>query len=102
MQSPLAEKLKLLPDSPGVYRFYDSEGKLLYIGKAKVLKNRVRSYFNSAALVDPRTESWVPLIADVQWMLVGTETEALILEEQLIKKHRPKFNIDLKDDKTYP
>ncbi len=102
MLNPLAEKLKLLPDSPGVYRFYDPEEKLLYIGKAKNLKNRVRTYFNLAALSDPRTESWVPRIADVRWMLVGTEAEALILEEQLIKKHRPKFNIELKDDKTYP
>lgn len=98
----MQEKLALLPDDPGVYRFYDEAGKILYIGKAKNLKNRVRTYFNRAALADPRTENLIPLIHDLEWMVVGTETEALILEEQLIKRHKPKFNIDLKDDKTYP
>lgn len=98
----LKEKLKLLPTDPGVYRYYSAQNKILYIGKAKNLKNRVRTYFNPAGLYDPRIENLVPLITDLDWIVTNTETEALILEEQLIKRHKPKFNIELKDDKTYP
>src|SRR3989339_1067146 len=98
----LSSKIKLLPESPGVYRFLGAGGEIIYIGKAKNLKNRVRTYFGKQAQVDPRTEAWVPLIHDLAWVVTHTEAEALILEEQLIKRHRPKYNIELKDDKSYP
>ncbi len=96
------EKLKILPDQPGIYRFFSKAGKIIYIGKAKNLKNRVRSYFLESNRLDFRIMFLVPQIEDVEWIVTHTEAEALILEDQLIKTHHPKFNIQLKDDKTYP
>jgi excinuclease ABC subunit C len=90
-----------LPDSPGVYKYYDKEGNLLYIGKAKNLKKRVSSYFNKSH-DSRRLEVMVSKISDIQFTLVDSEIDALLLENALIKKHQPRFNINLKDDKTYP
>ena len=98
---PLAEKVKRFPDSPGVYLILDEHGKTIYIGKAGNLKRRVGSYFTGHR--DERT--FLPAIveraADIQYLVTGTESEALILENNLIKKYRPPYNIRLKDDKTY-
>lgn len=98
----LTEKLKLLPDQPGVYLHKDDAGNVLYVGKAKVLKNRVRSYFNPSANHDVRIADMVQQIRDTEWIVVHTEAEALILEDQLIKLHAPKYNVRLRDDKSYP
>ncbi len=98
----LEQKLSNLPDKPGVYQFKDSEGKILYIGKAVVLKNRVRQYFHKSRRLDPRIEAMVAKIRDVELIATDSEVEALILEATLIKKIKPKYNVDLKDDKSYP
>jgi len=98
----LAEKLKLLPDQPGIYRFLSKAKSIIYIGKAKNLKSRVRSYFLESNHSDYRVVHLVPNIRDVEWIVTNTEAEALILEDKLIKTHKPKFNIQLKDDKSYP
>ena len=95
------EKLKLLPDSPGVYIMLDCFGNVIYVGKARVLKNRVRQYFHSA----PKPEKvmrMVENVADFNYIITATEIDALALENNLIKKYKPKYNILLKDDKTYP
>ncbi|MCK4653845.1 MAG: excinuclease ABC subunit UvrC [Candidatus Cloacimonetes bacterium] len=97
----IKQKLVLLPDSPGVYIMKNSGGKIIYVGKAKILKNRVRSYF-SGTPVDVKTRELVTKIADFEYILTKTEEQALVLESNLIKKHRPKYNISLKDDKKYP
>jgi excinuclease ABC subunit C len=96
----LAQKLETLPERPGVYIYRSADGKIIYVGKAIVLRNRVRSYFH--AHVEPRTRRLVTEIADLEWIVTDTELEALILENELIKRHRPRFNIRLRDDKTYP
>ncbi len=96
----IREKLKLLPDHPGVYLMKDTSGEIIYVGKAKVLKNRVRSYFNGAH--SGKTQLLVSNIADFEYIVTNTEVEALVLEGTLIKKHRPLYNINWKDDKTYP
>ncbi len=96
----LAQKLETLPERPGVYIYRSADGKIIYVGKAIVLRNRVRSYFH--AHVEPRTRRLVAEIADLEWIVTDTELEALILENELIKRHRPRFNIRLRDDKTYP
>lgn len=93
--------LKHLSSKPGVYRMYDSEGLILYIGKAKNLKNRVSSYFASNGL-NNKTMALVQRIADIETTITGSETEALLLEQNLIKQHKPPYNILLKDDKSYP
>jgi excinuclease ABC subunit C len=98
----LEEKLKSLPTDPGVYIHKNSEGKIIYIGKAKSLRNRVRQYFQSSRNMDPKTRELVKRIADFEFIVVDTETEALVLESNLIKKHKPRYNIILKDDKQYP
>ena len=97
----IEEELKKLPDKPGVYIMHDKEGTVIYVGKAVVLKNRVRSYFRKTNKT-PRIEKMVSLIDHFEYIVVGSEDEALILECNLIKKYRPKFNVLLKDDKTYP
>ncbi|MCK4312958.1 MAG: excinuclease ABC subunit C, partial [Candidatus Cloacimonetes bacterium] len=97
----IIQKLVLLPDSPGVYLMKNSGGKIIYVGKAKILKNRVRSYF-SGTPVDVKTRELVTKISDFEYILTITEEQALVLESNLIKKHRPKYNISLKDDKKYP
>jgi excinuclease ABC subunit C len=98
----LSQKLETLPDRPGVYIYRAFDGKAIYVGKAVVLKHRVRSYFHEAARHDPRTRRLVTEIADLEWIVTDTELEALILENELIKRYRPRFNIRLRDDKTYP
>ena len=102
MTDIVAEKLQMLPDSPGVYIMKDAQGKIIYVGKAIVLKNRVRQYFQSGKNHSPKVRAMVARIADFETILTGSEVEALILECNLIKKHRPHYNISLKDDKSYP
>jgi len=98
----LAEKLKQLPVSPGIYLHKNAAGKIIYVGKAKSLRNRVRQYFQSSRNMDPKTRRMVKLINDFEFIVVDSEVEALVLEANLIKKHKPRFNIFLKDDKQYP
>ena len=102
MTDTIAEKLKLLPDSPGVYIMKDTRGKIIYVGKAIVLKNRVRQYFQSSRNQAPKVRAMVSHIADFETIMTANEVESLILEANLIKKHRPRYNIRLKDDKSYP
>ena len=94
--------LATLPTKPGCYLYRNAEGTIIYVGKAINLKNRVRSYFHADSSHDDKTRRLVRDIADIEWIVVGSELEALILEMNLIKKHRPKYNIRLKDDKRYP
>jgi excinuclease ABC subunit C len=98
----LDEKVSALPLSPGVYLFRDAGGSILYVGKARSLRQRVRSYFAGSRALDAKTGSLVREIADVETIVVDNEKEALALENSLIKQNRPKFNILLRDDKTYP
>lgn len=98
----LHDKLENLPTDPGVYQYRDAEGKVIYVGKAKNLRNRVRSYFQTGRPRDAKTTALVHRIADLEIIVTDTEVEALILEDNLIKKFRPRYNILLKDDKTYP
>ena len=97
----IEEQLKILPDKPGVYIMHDAEDKIIYVGKAINLKNRVRSYFRKTEKTE-RIKRMVSLIDHFEYIVVNNEAEALILECNLIKKNRPKFNVLLKDDKTYP
>ena len=97
----IAEKLPLLPDHPGIYLWKNAEGEIIYIGKAKSLKNRVISYFSSTNK-DIKTEHLLKHIADLDYILVPTEQDAFILEANLIKRYKPKYNVLLKDDKRYP
>lgn len=96
----IQDKLALLPDQPGCYLMKDDQGTIIYVGKAKVLKNRVRSYFTGTH--DGKTQRLVQEIADFEYIVTSSNVEALLLEINLIKKHDPRFNIRLKDDKTYP
>jgi len=101
MPEVVAAKVPHLPESPGVYLWKDASGTILYVGKAKRLRSRVRSYF-ALDLVSPRTIAMVRRIADVDTLVVPTEAHALILEANLIKEYRPRFNVALRDDKSYP
>ena len=94
--------LAVLPEKPGVYLMHDAEGKVIYVGKAVVLKNRVRSYFRNLASHTPKVRAMVAKIAEIETIITSSEVEALILECNLIKKYRPRYNISLKDDKSYP
>jgi excinuclease ABC subunit C len=94
--------LSTLPAKPGCYQMKSADGRIIYVGKAISLRNRVRSYFHADASHDAKTRRLVREIADIEWIVVGSELEALILEMNLIKRHRPKYNIRLKDDKRYP
>lgn len=94
--------LAVLPEKPGVYLMHDATGKVIYVGKAVVLKNRVRSYFRKLASHTPKVKAMVAKIAEIETIVTSSEVEALILECNLIKKYRPRYNISLKDDKTYP
>jgi excinuclease ABC subunit C len=98
----LKEKLDNLPRQPGVYQLKNAEEKIIYVGKAKILRNRVRSYFQKGHNHDPKTKVMVSKIADLEVIVTDTEMEALILENTLIKKLKPRYNIDLRDDKSYP
>ena len=102
MEFVLEEELKKLPEQPGVYLMHDSADRIIYVGKAKVLKNRVRQYFQNPARLSPKIRKMVSNIAWFEYIVVDTELEALVLECNLIKEHRPKYNTMLKDDKTYP
>src|SRR6516164_5362599 len=96
------EKAAQLPENPGVYLFKDAAGAVLYVGKARNLRSRVRSYFLESRWIDAKTGSLVREIADIESIVVDNEHEALALENNLIKRYHPKFNILLRDDKTYP
>ena len=94
--------LAKVPEEPGVYRYFDEEGTIIYVGKAKNLKNRVSSYFAKSNQHDRKTKRLVSQIRNLEFTIVHTEFDALLLENTLIKKHQPKFNILLRDDKMYP
>lgn len=98
----LSHIVKNLPDSPGIYQYFDNAGVIIYVGKAKSLKKRVANYFNRDGQLDRKTYALVKNIVDIKFILVETELEALLLENTLIKKHQPKYNVLLKDDKTFP
>ncbi|MGB0911354.1 MAG: excinuclease ABC subunit UvrC [Nitrospirales bacterium] len=98
----LNDKIRRLPPTPGVYLFKNSKGDILYIGKAAVLADRVRSYFQKGADLSPKVLVLVPLIQDLETIVTQSELEALLLESNLIKRHRPQFNVVLRDDKQYP
>ncbi|HTR99105.1 MAG TPA: excinuclease ABC subunit UvrC [Bacteroidota bacterium] len=98
----LAEKLENLPASPGVYQHKDAAGKVLYVGKAKNLRNRVRQYFQKSRSLGPRIEQMLTKATDIEVIVTDSEVEALILEANLIKKFKPRYNVSLKDDKSYP
>jgi excinuclease ABC subunit C len=102
MNEALADKLKHLPTGPGVYQHQDATGKVLYVGKAKNLRNRVRSYFQEGRPKDGRLRALMGKVEDVEVIVTDTEAEALILENNLIKSLQPRYNVNLKDDKTYP
>ncbi|WP_456443958.1 GIY-YIG nuclease family protein [Caldithrix abyssi] len=98
----LEDKLSRIPAKPGCYLFKDADGAILYVGKANVLKNRVRSYFQKSRPFHPRLNALVKKIADIEWIVTDSEVEALILENNLIKEHKPRYNVNLRDDKSYP
>ncbi len=98
----LEPKLKALPAKPGVYQYFDEGGEVIYVGKAVNLRSRVRSYFHASRKYDPKTHRLVAGIADIEWIVTASELEALLLEMNLIKEHRPRYNVLLKDDKRYP
>ena len=98
----LQEKLESLPGGPGVYQHKDAEGNVLYVGKAKNLRSRVRQYFQKSRVADPRIDSMLSKATDLEIIVTDNEVEALILEANLIKKLKPRYNVNLKDDKSYP
>ena len=102
MNETLKQSLKLLPSLPGCYLYYNKEGEIIYVGKAKILKRRVMSYFNKKHHDSIKVQILVSQIEKLEYIITNTEVEALILESHLIKKHKPKYNILLKDDKKYP
>lgn len=102
MEEKVAAALAVLPDQPGVYLMRDERGKIIYVGKAINLKKRVRSYFRNSAALTPKVRALVAKICDIETIVTENEVEALILECNLIKEHRPRYNISLKDDKSYP
>ncbi|PIT97884.1 MAG: excinuclease ABC subunit C [Candidatus Andersenbacteria bacterium CG10_big_fil_rev_8_21_14_0_10_54_11] len=97
----LSRQLKTLPSAPGIYLFKDKADRILYVGKAKVLKNRVRSYFRPGANLEPAKKKMIPQISDIETITTDTEVEALILEANLIRRHQPPYNVVLRDDKYY-
>lgn len=100
--SPIAEQLNRIPASPGVYQMRDAGGNILYVGKAANLYHRVRSYFGGGQKLTPKIENMVTRVADIDFYVTASEQEALILEATLIKKYHPRYNVNLKDDKTFP
>ena len=102
-ENPYLEKiLERIPENPGVYQYFDENGTIIYVGKAKNLRRRVHSYFNKTHDDSPKTRILVRKIRDIRYTVVDNETDAFLLENNLIKKHQPRYNILLKDDKTYP
>src|SRR3989440_11542412 len=99
---PPAEKVKQFPAAPGVYLMKDAQGRVLYVGKAKNLRNRAGHYFTQAALDDMRTCDLVKLIADVDFIVTDSDVDALLMEARLVKDIQPHFNVDLRDDKSFP
>ncbi|SVE22981.1 uncharacterized protein METZ01_LOCUS475835, partial [marine metagenome] len=95
-------RIQRVPTKPGVYFFKDESGEIIYIGKAKNLRNRVRSYFQKNKYQSAKNISLIKRIADVEWLVVRTEVEALLTEANLIKQHQPHYNVSLKDDKSFP
>ena len=100
MTTLLEKKLKDLPKEPGVYFHKDAAGEIIYVGKAAVLRNRVRQYFQTSRGRDPKTEALVREITDIDWMVVESEIEALFLEAEMIRRYMPRYNILLRDDKS--
>ncbi|MEM9655256.1 MAG: GIY-YIG nuclease family protein, partial [Actinomycetota bacterium] len=91
-----------IPDTPGSYQFKDRDGRVIYVGKARSLRSRLSNYFQNPAGLHPRTAQMVATAATVEWIQVRNDVEALMLEYNLIKEHRPRFNVRLVDDKSYP
>ena len=102
MNTGLNEKIKNIPTNPGVYQFKNNVGEIVYIGKAKNLRTRVRSYFQKNKYQTPKNQSMIKRITDLDWIVVSTEVEALLTEANLVKQHKPHYNINLKDDKSFP
>src|SRR4029450_2712106 len=102
MNSTLETKLAGIPPGPGVYLYKDADGAPIYVGKARSLRSRVRSYFQDSRDLDPRLYQMLQSTADADFVVPHTEGEALALENNLIKQHKPRYNILLRDDKTYP
>ncbi|MAD51588.1 MAG: excinuclease ABC subunit UvrC [Candidatus Marinimicrobia bacterium] len=102
MKSPLQSKIKNIPTESGVYQFKNKDGEIIYIGKAKNVRNRVRSYFQKNKYQTPKNQSMIKRIKDVEWIIVRSNVEALLTEANMIKEIQPKYNVDLKDDKSFP
>src|SRR5437588_10260810 len=98
----LDEKIARVPDRPGVYVYRDGKQQVLYVGKAASLRSRVRSYFQESRPRDPKTDALVRQIRDLEYIVTDNELEALMLEANLVRRHRPRYNIILRDDKHYP
>ncbi|MCK5765786.1 MAG: GIY-YIG nuclease family protein, partial [Bacteroidales bacterium] len=98
----LAGEVKVLPDKPGIYQFFDNTGTIIYVGKAKSLKKRVASYFNKEKSHSGKISVMVKKITEIRHMVVDSELDALLLENNLIKKYQPRYNVLMKDDKTFP
>jgi excinuclease ABC subunit C len=98
----LDQKINHLPTNPGVYLFKDKKGTILYVGKAGNVKNRVSSYFQKRDGMDAKTLAMLEKVADIETIVTDTEKEALILEDNLVKTHHPRYNVKLRDDKRYP
>src|SRR5215813_10534683 len=98
----LLQKIRTIPTEPGVYLYKNTEGDVIYVGKAKNLRSRVSSYFHEGRVEDAKTDTLVREATDVEYIVVANEKEALALENNLIKQKKPRFNILLRDDKTYP
>ena len=99
---PIETQIKVLPSKPGVYIYKNSQGKVIYVGKASSLRHRVRSYFSPSTFLPPKLQQLVANISDFETIVTNSEQEALVLECNLIKKYRPYYNVRLKDDKSFP
>lgn len=102
MKNLIQEKIKQAPAEPGVYQFLNSKNSIIYIGKAKNIRNRIRTYFQKSNNRSPKNITMVKHVADLEWIVVRNEVEALMTEANLIKEHQPRYNVDLRDDKSYP